>query len=107
MIAILIRTVTIDVDLRGVHEMRKRVRVGAGEGALFLNKRRTMVRIVDAAQAIHQYYAPNGHVFDVKMLNEMCGAMRLRVLVTPYQTRAIEEGGRRKKISRQLRLRRA
>jgi hypothetical protein len=41
------------------------------EVILALNRKRKLARLVDAAGAVHSYYAPNGMRYDVKRLQEL------------------------------------
>jgi hypothetical protein len=61
--------------------MRARVRVKVGQGVLFLNRKRDKARIVDGQQCVHNYYAPEGEVYDLALIQRQVGAMRLTVSV--------------------------
>lgn len=71
--------VVTEHDMRGIHKSRTAVRCGAGEAWLYINKARTIARLVDTTHSIHGYYAPKGEVFDLPKLQAMVAAFRLRL----------------------------
>lgn len=71
--------VVTEHDMRGIHKPRATVRCRAGEAWLFVNRARTIARLVDTTHSIHSYYAPKGEVFDLPKLQLMVAAMRLRL----------------------------
>lgn len=82
--------VVTEHDMRGVHKSRALVHCRAGEAWLFVNRARTIARLVDVTHSIHGYYAPKGEVFDLPKLQAMVAAFRLR-LQAPAE--AFEEVG--------------
>lgn len=72
-------SIITETDMRGVHKVRASVRCKAGEGRLFINKRLTIARLIDAARAVHTYYAPMDEKFNVALLQGMMLAFRLRL----------------------------
>lgn len=63
-----------DTDLRAVHKTRTRTVLSPGEAELFLNRAKTIARLIDSVQAVHNYYAPKGEEFDTVLLNDMVRA---------------------------------
>jgi hypothetical protein len=80
--AVKIIRVVPDSDLRKVHAYRRRVgHLRNGEAVLYVNRAGDKARIVDAAKAVHNYYAPAGAQFDLRMIQSMVKAMRLTLLI--------------------------
>lgn len=69
-----------DTDMRAQRKLSERglhAALRPGSAWLFMNKRRTIARLVDKSGALHTYYAPKGEVFDADLLNEQANAASL------------------------------
>jgi hypothetical protein len=72
-------SVHLNRDLRGIHAFRRNPRLRAGQCRVYVNRAKTQALIVDCAKGIHKYYPPEGRVIDTDILNQMCGALRIRL----------------------------
>lgn len=87
-----ITKVVTDVDMRGVHKLRKQWHglKTAKEACLLLNRSRTIARVIDYAKGVHTFYAEKGRVFDEKAIAEAIRAFGgLRVTVAKNQAEKV------------------
>jgi hypothetical protein len=72
-----------DADLRKVHVYRKRVNnLRVGEAVLYVNRAGDKARLIDSSRSVHNYYAPNGTVFDLEMMQNMVKSLRLVLILS-------------------------
>lgn len=93
-----VKSVTVDMNLRAIHDLRKywMPRLKRGQAALFVNVARDKARLLDAMGGVHNYYADNGEVFDVRTIQQKVGALRLRLSpLNAATSEAIESPGKR------------
>lgn len=76
--------IALEWDMRSRHPLRnmaEKYGYRAGEVLLAFNRRRTMVRLVDSALGVHDYYSPDGSRFDVDLIADVI-AQGLKLEVT-------------------------
>ncbi len=82
-----------NVDMRKVHDWRKKYRRGlqAGEGVLLMNSRWTQFRVITSAGGQFQDWAPDGQVFDVDAIQQQIGALNLRLEIPAATVEQLNE----------------
>jgi hypothetical protein len=85
MSTVTIRRIRKNVDMRGVHRMRKWIRHGKGEVLLAFNRRCTIARIVDANRDVYTFYANKGEQFSVEIIaNRLADAGTIQLSLTGW-----------------------
>ena len=80
-----------NVDLRKIHDYRKKYRKGLrpGHAVLLMNAARNKVRIIDCEGGCYNHYAPSGQEYDLELIQMQVAALRLELRLDPQGRKAL------------------